>query len=525
MAALLDTEGFRTEVFGGLAEACQKLSNAGALLLTEEALELPQISDLLAALKTQPPWSGLPLIILTTGGESRLVKLLELIAEAAGSVTLLERPIGAATLLHSVQVAIRSRRRQYQVRDLLAREQALRGEAETANQIKDEFLATVSHELRTPLNAILGWATLMTRAKADDATVTRAIEAIERNAKAQAQLIEDLLDVSRMISGKLRLNVKPIELISVIKAAVDAVHPAAEAKNLQLEMVFDAAADRILGDASRLQQVIWNLLSNAVKFTPSGGRVQIKLKRTDSHARIIVSDTGAGIPSEFLSHVFEPFRQADGTTTRGNAGLGLGLAIAHRLVEMHGGEISAASAGEGQGASFTVTIPIATAQSAPARDSKAVKVSDSESIDAEMPNLFGLKILAIDDEADTRDMIRGVLEQLGANVMTAGSAREALEALPGWKPDVLVCDIGMPGEDGYALIRKVRELETEQDRNTPAIALTGYVRVEDRMRALAAGYQMFVPKPVEANELVATISNLVARVDGKSSIKKDAAAS
>lgn len=527
MAALLDAEGFRTEVSGGLAEACEKLSNGGALLLTEEALELPQVSDLLEALKAQPPWSELPLIILTTGGESRLVKLLDLIAEAAGSVTLLERPIGAATLLRSVQVAMRSRRRQYQVRELLAREQALRAEAERANQIKDEFLATVSHELRTPLNAILGWATLMTRAKADDATVARAVEAIERNAKAQAQLIEDLLDVSRMISGKLRLNVKPIELISVIKAAVDAVHPAAEAKGLQLEMVFDAAADRILGDASRLQQVIWNLLSNAVKFTHRGGRVQIKLERTDSHARIMVSDTGAGIPSEFLSHVFEPFRQADGTITRGQPGLGLGLAIARRLVELHGGKISAASEGEGQGASFTVTIPIMAIQTtlATAIDSTVVAVSDSESIDAELPNLSGLKILAVDDEADTRDMIRGVLEQLGANVMTAGSAREALEALPGWKPDVLVCDIGMPGEDGYALIRKVRELETESERNTPAIALTGYVRVEDRLRALTAGYQMFVPKPVEANELAATISNLVVRVDGNSSIKKDAAAS
>lgn len=524
MAALLDAEGFQTEVSVSLAEACEKLSHSGALLLTEEALELPQVSDLLEALKAQPPWSELPLIILTTGGESRLVKLLDLSAEAAGTVTLLERPIGAATLLRSVQVAMRSRRRQYQVRDLLAREQALRGEAETANQIKDEFLATVSHELRTPLNAILGWATLMTRAKADDATVARAVEAIERNAKAQAQLIEDLLDVSRMISGKLRLNVKPIELTSVIKAAVDAVHPAAEAKSLQLEMVFDAAANRILGDANRLQQVIWNLLSNAVKFTPGGGRVQIKLKRTDSHVRIIVSDTGAGIPSEFLSHVFEPFRQADGTITRGQAGLGLGLAIARRLVEMHGGEISAASEGEGQGASFTVTIPIVAVQTTLATliDSRAVAVSDSESIDAELPNLSGLKILAVDDETDTRDMIRGVLEQLGAKVMTAGSAREALETLPGWKPDVLVCDIGMPREDGYALIRKVRELETEQDRNTPAIALTGYVRVEDRMRALAAGYQMFVPKPVEANELATTISNLVARADGKSSIKKDA---
>jgi signal transduction histidine kinase/ActR/RegA family two-component response regulator len=518
MAALLAGEGFQTEVCSGLMECCEKLSNAGALLLTEEALELPQVSVLLEALKEQPAWSELPLIILTSGGESRLAKLLDLVAAAAGNVTLLERPMSKATLLRSIHVAVSSRRRQYQVRDLLMQEQVLRREAETANQSKDEFLATVSHELRTPLNAILGWATLLTRGGLDDAMVARAIGAIQHNAKVQAQLIEDLLDVSRIISGKLRLNVKAIQLISVIQAAVDSVHPAFEAKGVQLEMVWDAASVRIVGDENRLQQVFWNLLSNAMKFTPKGGRVQITVKRIESQARIIVSDTGEGITPEFLPQVFEPFRQADGSITKGQGGLGLGLAIVRRLVEMHGGAISVMSGGRGQGATFTVSIPIVpvrqTALAAPI-DSMTIATSEKTAINTELPNLTGIRVLAVDDEGDTRAMIRGVLEQFGANVLTAGSAEEALEVFPGWKPDVLLFDIGMPQEDGNMLIQKVRQLEAKEGRNTPAIALTAYARVEDRMRALAAGYQMFIPKPVEAGELVVTIANLIGEADGK----------
>jgi signal transduction histidine kinase/ActR/RegA family two-component response regulator len=518
MAALLAGEGFQTEVCSGLMECCEKLSNAGALLLTEEALELPQVSVLLEALKEQPTWSELPLIILTSGGESRLAKLLDLVAAAAGNVTLLERPMSKATLLRSIHVAVSSRRRQYQVRDLLMQEQVLRREAETANQSKDEFLATVSHELRTPLNAILGWATLLTRGGLDDAMVARAIGAIQHNAKVQAQLIEDLLDVSRIISGKLRLNVKAIQLISVIQAAVDSVHPAFEAKGVQLEMVWDAASVRIVGDENRLQQVFWNLLSNAMKFTPKGGRVQITVKRIESQARIIVSDTGEGITPEFLPQVFEPFRQADGSITKGQGGLGLGLAIVRRLVEMHGGAISVMSGGRGQGATFTVSIPIVpvrqTALAAPI-DSTTIATSEKTAINTELPNLTGIRVLAVDDEGDTRAMIRGVLEQFGANVLTAGSAEEALEVFPGWKPDVLLFDIGMPQEDGNMLIQKVRQLEAKEGRNTPAIALTAYARVEDRMRALAAGYQMFIPKPVEAGELVVTIANLIGEADGK----------
>jgi signal transduction histidine kinase/CheY-like chemotaxis protein len=455
-----------------------------------------------------------------------LTQLLDLVADAAGSVTLLERPMGTATLLRSVQVALRSRRRQYQVRDLLSQEQALRREAEAANRIKDEFLATVSHELRTPLNAILGWATLASYDKLDEAATARAIKTIVRSAKAQAQLIEDLLDVSRMISGNLRLNVTPVNLTSVIKAAVDSLHPAAKAQGLQVDMDLNVAADRIEGDANRLQQVVWNLLSNAIKFTGKGKRVQIRLELVESQPQIIVSDTGEGISPEFLPNVFEPFRQADGTSTRRHGGLGLGLAIARRIVELHGASISAASDGKGQGATFTVSIPtVAARQTGPTStiDSATAARFDAASIGADLPSLSGISVLVVDDVADARDMLRAVLEQFGASVRTAGSAKDALEVLTDWKPDVLVSDIGMPGEDGYALIQKVRQLQSEDVRNTPAIALTGYARVEDRMRALSAGYQTFVPKPVAANELAILIASVIGPANGSSAMKREAA--
>jgi signal transduction histidine kinase/ActR/RegA family two-component response regulator len=510
MSTLLEAQGYQLEIVNDPADCCRKVSDAGALLLTEEALELPQVTDLIDTLKVQPPWSELPLIVLTSGGESRLAKLLDLLAEAAGSVTLLERPMSAATLLRSVQVALRSRRRQYQVRDLLERQQTLRGQAEEANRIKDEFLATVSHELRTPLNAILGWATLMRQGRMDANTAARAIEAIERNAKAQAQLIEDLLDVSRMISGNLRLNLQRTNLVSVIKAAVDVVHPAADAKNIQLELELEAVED-LEADAHRLQQVVWNLLSNALKFTDAGGTVRIKLERVRSQARIEVSDTGEGIDPKFLPHLFEPFRQADGSSTKRHGGLGLGLAIAHRLVEMHGGTIAAKSEGAGRGATFTLGLPMRIARASDVlpvvtSESSAFNVAGSE---MDVPRLAGVKVLTVDDEQDTREMVKGVLEQFGADVLSASSVKEAFAAFHDWNPDVIVCDIGMPGEDGYSLIRKVRQLPSRADRETPAIALTGYVRPEDQQRALAAGYQMFVPKPVEANQLASAIAGVL----------------
>jgi len=421
--------------------------------------------------------------------------------------------IGASKLIQDITDRKRIER---QRQELLAREQSLRTQAEQAGRVKDEFLATVSHELRTPLNAILGWATLLNKGKLDEPTATRGIEAIERNAKAQAQLIEDLLDVSRIISGKVRLDVQPISLLPIVEAAVDAVRPAADAKTIQLEMIIDREANHLRADSGRLQQVIWNLLSNSIKFTAPGGFVRIRVNRTASMAEIAVSDTGQGIKKEFLPFVFDRFQQADASITRKHGGLGLGLSITRHLVEMHGGTIEAESEGEGLGATFKVKLPIpavsvdslySTDPSKAAR-SRASKMSESA-------NLAGVRILAVDDSKDTRELVTVVLERCGANVATASSVREALEVFAGWKTDVLVCDIGMPDEDGYSFIRRIRQLPPEDGGDTPAIALTGYARVEDRMRALEAGYQMFVPKPIEAAELCTIIASLVDR-DGRS---------
>ena len=388
--------------------------------------------------------------------------------------------------------------------ETLERERALRATAEIANRVKDEFLATVSHELRTPLNAMLGWATMLRSRKMDEITTRRGIEAIERNAKSQAQLIEDLLDVSRIISGKMRLDMKPVVLTDIIRAAIESVRPAAEAKQIDLQMTIEVAADNIRADQTRLQQVIWNLLSNSVKFTPRAGSVAIDTKRSDSMAQIIVTDTGEGIRKEFLPYVFDRFQQGDASITRQHGGLGLGLAIARHLVEMHGGTIQVDSEGAGRGATFTVSLPILAITPLPAETPVLSELTDV-SVGAQIPGLTGVKILAIDDVRDTRELLRALLEQCGADVIIASSAREGLDALTGWRPDVIVCDIGMPEEDGYSFISKVRQLPATEGGNVPAIALTGYVRVEDRMRALEAGYQMFVPKPVEAQELASII--------------------
>jgi PAS domain S-box-containing protein len=391
---------------------------------------------------------------------------------------------------------------------LLVLEQSAREQAETANRLKDEFLTTVSHELRTPLSAILGWASMVRSGRLASDETKRALESIERNARVQAQLVEDILDVSRTISGKLRLDIKPVELITVIKAAVDSILPAAEAKNIQIELSFDPAADRIHADAARLQQVVWNLLANAVKFSPNGGRIELKLERVDSRAQITVADNGEGIDPIFLPKVFNRFQQADGSTTRRHGGLGLGLAIARHLVEMHGGTIEASSEGRGRGSRFTIMVPLASSKAISPPANETIQETTAAVYKA-VQDLKGIRILAIDDEKDTREMIRAVLESAGANVMTAVSAKEGLETFAGWKPHVLICDIGMPEEDGFSFIRKVRSMTSGDDVSIPAIALTGYVRIEERMQALDAGYQMFVPKPVEANELTSIIANLV----------------
>ena len=403
--------------------------------------------------------------------------------------------------------------------------EAARDAAETANRLKDEFLATLSHELRTPLNAILGWATILRRGGAADAEdVEQGLETIERNARAQAQLIDDLLDMSRIISGKLRLDVQPVDPAAFIDAAVETVRPAAEAKDIRLQKLLDPLAGPVAGDPNRLQQVVWNLLSNAIKFTPKGGRVRVMLGRVNSHVEVVVTDSGQGISPEFLPHVFERFRQADATSTRRHGGLGLGLSIVKHLVELHGGTVRADSPGEGHGSTFTVTLPLTvihtragdermaprahpTTPRGPAASSSAAAAAP----DYELVPLGGLRVLAVDDEPDARELIRRLLGGCGAEVRTCASAAEALAALDAFAPDVLISDIGMPGTDGYDFLRQVRARTATVGGRTPAIALTAFARSEDRTRALRAGYIAHVAKPVEPAELIATVASVAGR--------------
>jgi signal transduction histidine kinase/ActR/RegA family two-component response regulator len=387
-------------------------------------------------------------------------------------------------------------------RQSLAREHTARAEAETANRMKDEFLATVSHELRTPLNAILGWSHILRGGKPDEATVARGVEVIERNAQTQAQLIEDILDASRVITGSLRLNRGPVDLSAVINAAIDLVRLGAEAKGIQLAVILDPAARYLTGDASRLQQVVWNLLANAIKFTASGGRVEVRLERTASQAQITVTDTGEGVAAEFLPFIFDRFRQADSTITRRHGGLGLGLAIVRHLVELHEGTVHAESAGEGYGSSFIVRLPLAERV-------EGARIAPAPSGGSKLA-LQGTQILVVDDDQDALDMLTLVLTEAGAAVRTATSATEALALLRWIRPDVLVSDLAMPDEDGYSLIRNLRAIERESGRETPAVALTAYVRVQDRARAVAAGFNVFVEKPVDPEELIAVLAGVAA---------------
>ncbi len=398
--------------------------------------------------------------------------------------------------------------------ELLMREQIIRAEAEAANRAKDEFLSILSHELRTPLNAILGWSTMLRQKNLSEDKVARALETIERNAKSQAQLIEDILDVSRIITGKLRLRVRPVNLVPVIESAIESVQLAAEAKSIRLQSVLDSEAGPLLGDADRLQQVVWNLLSNAVKFTPKDGRVQILLQRVNSHVEITVSDTGAGISSDFLPFVFDRFSQHDSTTTRSYGGLGLGLAIVRQLVELHGGTVTVVSPGIGQGTTFTVKLPVMIIHLPPSDPEPLNSLVSTKGRFQASPTLEGLHILVVEDEADALELLSTILEKYGADVMAVASVKEALtiiETATDRKLDVLVSDIGMPDEDGYSLIRKLRQVEAQRGGRLPAIALTAYARNDDRQQSLLAGFQMHLTKPVDAAELVAVVASLTGR--------------
>ena len=389
--------------------------------------------------------------------------------------------------------------------------QRLYRQAEESSRLKEEFLATISHELRTPLNAILGWSRML-RSGLSEADAAKALDTIERNARAQAQLIDDLLDVSRIITGKLRMDVRPADPNAFIEAAIEALRPAAEAKGVRVQKIMDTGNVTVPGDPVRLQQVVWNLLSNAVKFTPKGGQVQIRMERVDSHLEVVVSDTGQGISTEFLPHVFDRFRQADQRTTRRHGGMGLGLAIVRHLVELHGGSVSAISAGENQGSTFTVQLPIVPVYQLEQARGGVHPAARDLSAPVECPDrLDGLTVLVVDDEPDTLELLKAGLTQCGAEVAVAGSVEEAFKAIKTRVPDVLISDIGMAGEDGYDLIRRLRGFPAEAGGKVPAIALTAYARVEDRLHALRSGYQMHVPKPVELAELVTVIASLVQR--------------
>jgi signal transduction histidine kinase/CheY-like chemotaxis protein len=397
---------------------------------------------------------------------------------------------------------------QEELRASLVREQMARAEAESANRMKDEFLATVSHELRTPLNAIMGWSHMLRSGRLDQTTMVRAFETIDRNAKSQAQLIEDILDVSRVITGRLRLNMGPVDVASVINSATDSVQLAADSKSIQLEVTLDPSVRHTVGDSNRLQQVVWNLLANAIKFTPSGGRVEVRVERANAALQVCVSDTGQGISPEFLPFIFDRFRQADSSSTRAHGGLGLGLAIVRHLVELHGGSVQADSAGLGKGAMFTIRLPLGVDN--PAKSQKRSENSwspeDTQRLAEPLQSLRDIRVLLVDDDRDNLQLLATMLSGLRAKVQTVTSTAEALQLLEWYEPDVVVSDLAMPGEDGYSLISKLRALDNL--KHTPAVALTAYVRVEDRTRALAAGFNMFVPKPVEPNELIAAIANL-----------------
>jgi PAS domain S-box-containing protein len=385
-----------------------------------------------------------------------------------------------------------------------------RRRAEEANRLKDDFLATLSHELRTPLTAILGWSSMLRGGQLEGERAARAIETIERNARAQTQLVDDLLDVSRIITGKLRIEAVPVDLSAVVEAAAAVVRPAAAAKDVSLDVRVEADDATAEGDPDRLQQVVWNLLSNAVKFTPAGGAVEARVRRAGSQMEVAVSDTGAGIPAEFLPHVFERFRQADMGTTRRHGGLGLGLAIVRHLVELHGGAVVAESGGAGRGSTFTVRLPVRAARGARQTPASTEEPARPVTFDAAAatPTLEGVKVLVVDDEPDARRLLTEVLGRCGAEVLSAASAGEALDLIQAWRPHVLLSDIGMPDGDGYELIRRVRELPEGRGGRTPAAALTAYAGPGDRERALAVGYQLHVAKPVEPAELAAVVASL-----------------
>ena len=470
---------------------------AGAVLIAEEAVDADSLDQLVNALEVQPIWSDLPVLVFSSNSRNAELLLNELGGRI--NITIIERPIRITMLVSAVRGALRARERQYQTLDLLR-------QLEEADRQKDLFLATLSHELRTPLNSIIGWLQILRSRKLDKAATDRAFEVIERNAKGQAEMISDILFVSRIITSKLEIKHEPVDVSEVVNSAVEMIRPSAEAKSISLTVEMnDYEPVPVEGDAERLQQVFLNLLTNAVKFTPDGGHISIRLRHTDAKVAVEVRDSGQGINPQFLPYVFERFRQADSTYTRRIGGLGLGLAIVRHLVELHDGTVSAHSDGRDTGSVFTVTLPVADSKRfAPAQTGPGAPVVPPDVLE----KVKGMSILLVEDDKDSREMLEMVLDIYGIRVECAESASEALDKIKNTRPDVLVSDIGLPGEDGYDLIRNVRAMLPREQAMIPAIALTGYVSVQDRNLAIEAGYQDHLPKPVDPNKLLELLGML-----------------
>ncbi len=492
---------FNLECVDRLSDGLARLNETefDAVLLD---LSLPDSSGLDTFVTFHSAAEELPVVILSgLNDETTAVECVN----AGAQDYLIKDEVNSHLLIRSLRYAVARGLLEKERSELLARERAARTQAEEANRSKDEFLAIVSHELRTPLSAMLGWSRMLATGKLDAKTATRGIEAIERNARAQTQLIGDLLDISRITTGKIQLNARPLKLDAIITDMIDAMGPTAHAKQISIQAKLDDAAF-ISGDPDRLQQVVWNLLSNAIKFTPTAGRVAVSVNRVGAYVQLAVADTGQGISAEFLPHVFERFRQADSSTTRKFGGLGLGLSIVRHLVELHGGLISVHSDGENQGATFTVMFPVLT-QFEEATDRESNEPSEDCSAPDEL-SLTGLRVLVVDDDTDSRAVIAEMLLQFGAEVLTAASAHEALQAVELWAPHVLLSDIEMPNEDGYSLLQKVRSTDGKRGNFIPAAALTAYGRPADRVRALKAGFQTYLAKPVDPHKLALVVASL-----------------
>ncbi|MEW6270755.1 MAG: response regulator [Thermodesulfobacteriota bacterium] len=473
-------------------------------------VNLPDLSgwEVCRRLKREPETATIPVLQMSASyvTEADTVRALE-----GGADACLTEPIEPPVLIATVRALLRARRAEEELRDALAREQAARAAAEAASRTKDDFLATLSHELRSPLNAILSWVRLARTDRLDTEKQKHALEVIERNTRLQMRLIEELLDVSRIVSGKMRLELELVDVAPLVHTALESIRPLAEEKEIVVGTAIDPRVAPIAADAYRVQQVFVNLLSNAVKFTPPGGRVDVAVRDEDSHTVISIKDTGRGIAPAFLPHIFERFRQGDASTTRGAGGLGLGLAIVRHLVDLHGGSVAAESAGVDKGSTFTVHLPIAKAHTGRTQGAHAIALPRTST---EAPDLSGLRILLVDDEADAREAISFALQQYGARVRQSASVEQAIRLLEAEPPDMIISDIAMPGEDGYALVQRIRESSNADVGRLPIIALTAYSSLDDRQRIAKAGFDLQLAKPVEPGHLAAAVGRLVQRTRG-----------